>query len=73
MDTPETVEVGGDRKVTGAVTVKPVANAIRILRHLSQSGAPERSVDIARRLSINHSTCFNILRTMVMELSLIHI
>ena len=67
MDTPETVEVGGDRKVTGAVTVKPVANAIRILRHLSQSGAPERSVDIARRLSINPSTCFNILRTLVME------
>ncbi|RSH69166.1 IclR family transcriptional regulator [Stutzerimonas stutzeri] len=67
MDTPETVEVGGDRKAAGAVTVKPVANAIRILRHLSQSGAPERSVDIARRLSINPSTCFNILRTLVME------
>lgn len=67
MDTPEAVEVSGDRKAMGAVTVKPVANAIRILRHLSQSGAPERSVDIARRLSINPSTCFNILRTLVME------
>ncbi|WP_137822498.1 IclR family transcriptional regulator [Pseudomonas sp. D(2018)] len=67
MDTPETVEADGDRKAMGAVTVKPVVNAIRILRHLSQAGAPERSVDIARLLSINPSTCFNILRTLVME------
>lgn len=51
----------------GAVSVKPVSNAIRILRHLSQGGLPERSVDIARILSINPSTCFNILRTLVME------
>lgn len=51
----------------GAVSVKPVANAIRILRHLSQAGTPERSVDLARILGINPSTCFNILRTLVME------
>lgn len=50
-----------------AVTVKPVVNAIRILRYLSQTGAPERAVDIARHLSINPSTCFNILRTLVAE------
>ncbi|MRK19834.1 IclR family transcriptional regulator [Pseudomonas sp. JG-B] len=67
MDTSEAVEADGDRKAMGAVTVKPVVNAIRILRHLSQAGAPERSVDIARLLSINPSTCFNILRTLVME------
>ncbi|AMO77643.1 helix-turn-helix domain-containing protein [Pseudomonas sp. R3.Fl] len=66
MESPELTEVGNSRKGS-SVTVKPVANAIRILRHLSQSGAPERSVDIARRLSINPSTCFNILRTLAME------
>src|SRR3989442_4853113 len=51
----------------GTVTVKPVVNAIRILRHLTQTGAPERAADIARHLSINPSTCFNILRTLVSE------
>ncbi|WP_150304400.1 IclR family transcriptional regulator [Pseudomonas saliphila] len=49
------------------VTVKPVVNAVRILRFLSQAAAPERSVDIARKLDINPSTCFNILRTLVAE------
>ncbi len=59
--------INDERKANGAVIVKPVANAIRILRHLSQVGTPERSVDIARQLSINPSTCFNILRTLVTE------
>ena len=67
MDSTDVVDLNDARKAAGAVTVKPVANAIRILRHLSQVGTPERSVDIARRLSINPSTCFNILRTLVME------
>lgn len=49
------------------VIVKPVANAIRILRYLSQTGEPARAIQIARRLSINSSTCFNILRTLVAE------
>jgi len=49
------------------VTVKPVVNAIRILRLLSQAGGPERAVDIARQLDINPSTCFNILRTLAAE------
>jgi DNA-binding IclR family transcriptional regulator len=57
----------GDVQKGGAVSVKPVSNAIHILRHLSQGGLPERSVDIARILGINPSTCFNILRTLVME------
>lgn len=51
----------------GTVIVKPVVNSIRILRYLVQKGAPERAVDIARHLSINPSTCFNILRTLVVE------
>jgi DNA-binding IclR family transcriptional regulator len=49
------------------VTVKPVVNAIRILRHLTASGSPERAADIARELAINPSTCFNTLRTLVAE------
>lgn len=47
--------------------VKPVVNAIRILRYLSESGKPARAIHIARALSINTSTCFNILRTLTAE------
>src|ERR1700739_459902 len=47
--------------------VKPVANAIRILRHLTSTGTPPRPPQVARALSINPSTCFNILRTLVSE------
>ncbi|MES2261687.1 MAG: IclR family transcriptional regulator [Pseudomonadota bacterium] len=47
--------------------VKPVINAMQILRHLAKSGEPARAVDIARHLGINQSTCFNILRTLVSE------
>jgi DNA-binding IclR family transcriptional regulator len=56
-----------DLRDSGAskVTVKPVANAIRILRHLGQSGQPSRAAELARDLAINPSTCFNILRTLV--------
>lgn len=59
----------GSRNSTSVsgVTVKPVSNAIRILRYLSQTAAPERAADIARHLQINPSTCFNILRTLVAE------
>jgi DNA-binding IclR family transcriptional regulator len=67
MDDIEALDVKDEAKASGAVLVKPVTNAIRILRHLSQVGTPERSVDIARRLAINPSTCFNILRTLVAE------
>jgi DNA-binding IclR family transcriptional regulator len=49
------------------VMVKPVSNAIRILRYLSHAGQPARAIQIARHLSINSSTCFNILRTLVAE------
>ena len=55
------------KAVTRAVIVRPVVNAVSILRYLSHTGAPERSADIARHLSINSSTCFNILRTLVAE------
>ncbi|MDB5869844.1 MAG: iclR helix-turn-helix domain protein [Polaromonas sp.] len=55
------------RTATRAVTVRPVVNAVSILRYLAHTGAPERAADIARHLSINSSTCFNILRTLVAE------
>ena len=55
------------RTAGSAVTVKPVVNAVRILRYLTHTGAPERAADIARHLAINPSTCFNILRTLVAE------
>ena len=64
QDAAENVE---SRATSSAVTVKPVVNAVRILRYLSQTGAPERAADIARHLAINPSTCFNILRTLVAE------
>jgi DNA-binding IclR family transcriptional regulator len=49
------------------VIVKPVVNAVRIMRYLSEAGSPARAITIARSLSINASTCFNILRTLVLE------
>lgn len=52
---------------SAGVVVKPVVNAVRILRYLTEKGSPERAADIARHLSINSSTCFNILRTLVAE------
>ncbi|UUZ70707.1 helix-turn-helix domain-containing protein [Polaromonas sp. P1(28)-8] len=51
-----------DRTATRTVIVRPVVNAISILRYLTHTGAPERAADIARHLSINSSTCFNILQ-----------
>ena len=63
----ETVLRTRDRTATRAVTVRPVVNAVSILRYLAHTGAPERAADIARHLSINSSTCFNILRTLVAE------
>jgi DNA-binding IclR family transcriptional regulator len=52
---------------SNAVTVRPVVNAVSILRYLAHTGTPERAADIARHLGINSSTCFNILRTLVAE------
>jgi DNA-binding IclR family transcriptional regulator len=49
------------------VIVKPAANAIRILKYLVEVGGPTRSVTISRSLALNASTCFNILRTLVLE------
>lgn len=64
-DVSEAARVDGESSKT--VVVKPVVNAIRIMRYLSESGSPSRAITIARSLSINASTCFNILRTLVLE------
>jgi len=48
-----------------ATIVKPVDNAIRMMRHLSLIGKPSTVTLISRELKINPSTCFNILRTLV--------
>lgn len=47
--------------------VRPVTNALRILRYLSRARGPETVTMIARTLDINTSTCFNILRTLASE------
>jgi DNA-binding IclR family transcriptional regulator len=47
--------------------VKPVANAVAILKFLGAANAPATATQIARKLQINTSTCFNILRTLVGE------
>lgn len=74
--TEDKAKPGGDRTLVDipkkaspgqGVIVKPVVNAIGILRYLAHKGAPERAADIARHLEINPSTCFNILRTLVSE------
>lgn len=52
---------------TAPTVVKPVANAIALLRHLGATGAPATVTQLARVVSINTSTCFNILRTLVAE------
>lgn len=61
MNVPRTDDAGK------TVIVKPVVNAVRILRYLAETGEPARASTISRRLSINSSTCFNILRTLTQE------
>ncbi|MBT8411047.1 MAG: IclR family transcriptional regulator [Octadecabacter sp.] len=47
--------------------VRPVVNAIGLLRHLGGTGTPASVTQLARLTGINTSTCFNILRTLVAE------
>ena len=48
------------------IAIKPVINALAILRYLSDGNA-STATKIARDLGINTSTCFNILRTLSSE------
>jgi DNA-binding IclR family transcriptional regulator len=65
-DRKETSLSGKSSKLPGT-PVKPVINAIRILRYISSNRAAARASQIAQDLSLNPSTCFNILRTLVGE------
>jgi DNA-binding IclR family transcriptional regulator len=56
-----------DQTQVAPTVVRPVSNAVSILRHLGRSGGAETVTNIARTLGINTSTCFNILRTLVAE------
>src|SRR5438876_5359402 len=53
------------RSAPPSTVVKPVDNAIRILRYLAVIRQSSTVTIIARELKINPSTCFNILRTLV--------
>lgn len=47
--------------------VRPVSNSIAILRYLGQRKDADTTSRIAKELSLNPSTCFNILRTLASE------
>ena len=47
--------------------VKPVRNAIDIIRMLSRNASGRKLTDISRELEINSSTCHSILKTLVSE------
>lgn len=59
--------VASSLATTGTALVKPVMNAIRILRYLSTSDHAQTVTEISRQLNINASTCYGILRTLVAE------
>lgn len=50
-----------------SVIVRPVVNAIRIMRLLAIADKPLTAAQIASTLGINRSTCFNILKTLADE------
>lgn len=55
---------------TALPTGKPVGavvSALEILRYLGAQRSPVSSTQVARRLKLNPSTCFNILKTLVAE------
>lgn len=64
---PSETRLVNDSGISPHIAVKPVVNAINILRYLGARSDPVRSVQIARDLGINNSTCYNILRTLVNE------
>lgn len=57
----------GKSQIELRTAVKPVSNAIHILRYLGRAPGARSVTQIARALSINPSTCFNILRTLAFE------
>lgn len=49
------------------IRVRPVVNALSILRHLGQKGGPDNVSGIARATGLHLSNCFNILKTLTFE------
>ena len=65
VGTPLADPPASDGEVAGGRGEVPsVAAAIRILRHLAACRTPQGVTPLARALSLNTSTCFNILRTL---------
>lgn len=50
-----------------SVIVRPVVNAIRIMRLLAYVQKPQTAAQIASIINLNRSTCFNILKTLTEE------
>jgi DNA-binding IclR family transcriptional regulator len=70
VKTTKTVEEAPVEEATRMAAGKPVGAvvaAMRVLRHLAESPEPLSSTRIARDLSLNPSTCFNILKTLESE------
>jgi DNA-binding IclR family transcriptional regulator len=66
----DTIVVGEAADAPATMTAKPVGAVLAgltVLRHLAQAPAPLPLSRIARDLSLNPSTCLNILRTLAQE------
>jgi DNA-binding IclR family transcriptional regulator len=62
-----TITGEGAESASGAKPVGAVLAGLTVLRHLAQAQAPMPLSRIARDLSLNPSTCLNILRTLTQE------
>ena len=56
-----------DESSRPSVIVRPVVNALHIMRLLASTDAGLTAAEIASKLQINRSTCFNILKTLTDE------
>lgn len=63
---PDTPNKPGDAG-RPSVIVRPVVNALRIMRLLAGADQPRTASQIATLLDLNRSTCFNILKTLTDE------
>lgn len=67
MAVPQPASASASSSASAPELAKPVGAVIasvQILRHLSRAGQPQRLSQISQALSLNNSTCFNILRTL---------
>jgi DNA-binding IclR family transcriptional regulator len=64
---PPATDPSGKEREVSLKLVKPVSNALDILRYLNKLRRPATVTQIARALCLNPSTCFAILRTLVWE------